>query len=310
MIFLDREVKKGEKVKFDFAIAPDYTMPVWVICGQEEGETLVLTAGVHGCEYVGIQAARQIFDELLAEEMQGNLILLPLINQEGFYAGAKQIFPRDGKNLNREFPANSDSLTGKVAAFIEEHIYPQADFLMDLHGGDINEAMTPLVFFPVDAEEGVKEKAEQAARHLPVSYRLPSTSKNGLYSWGVQKGLPGMLLEIGGLGRWSQEQVTLCKNSIRSILGFMEILPKQGENTEQVESLQTIYAEAGHKGFWQPTIQANKKITKGQVLGTITNLDGQVMESHVAAFDGVVFYHTVGLGVQEGDALIAYGRIQ
>ena len=310
MKFLDREINKGEKVKFDFEIIDDYKMPLWVICGTNQGQTLVLTAGVHGCEYVGIQTARQIFEELIPEDLHGNIIILPLINQEGFYAGVKQIFPRDSKNLNREFPANSDSITGKVAAFVEKYIYPQADFLLDLHGGDINEAMTPLVFFPVEAAEEVKEKAARAARHLPIQYRIPSTSKNGLYSWGVQKGLAGVLLEIGGLGRWSEEEVELCKSCVRSILGFMEILPNKGENTAQAESLKTVYAEANHKGFWYPMIQPNEEIEKGQLLGEIRNLDNKVIESHVAAFDGVVLYHTVSLGVREGDALIAYGRIK
>ena len=57
MKFLDREINKGEKVKFDFEIIDDYKMPLWVICGTNQGQTLVLTAGVHGCEYVGIQTA-------------------------------------------------------------------------------------------------------------------------------------------------------------------------------------------------------------------------------------------------------------
>ena len=30
------------------------SLPVWMVCGVSDGPTLVLTAGVHGCEYVEI----------------------------------------------------------------------------------------------------------------------------------------------------------------------------------------------------------------------------------------------------------------
>lgn len=307
---LKAEMLRGVKKKMTLEVGEGYSLPLWIICGEEEGQTLVVTAGVHGCEYVGIQTAKALYEELNPKDLRGNLVILPLINQEGFYAGAKQVFPRDNKNLNREFPGSSQgSLTQKVASCIEEVVYPEADFILDLHGGDINEAMTPLVFFPVDAEETVKAKARQAAMHLPVGYRIPSTSKNGLYSYAVQRGIPGLLLEIGGRGRWSQEEVALCKSSVGSILSFLKIIEGPGINQAQKESQETVYDEASGSAFWFSEIGASQPIAEGDLLGQLRDLDDQLIRSYYASFDGLVLYCSESLGVQEGDLLVAYARL-
>ena len=52
---------------------------------KNQGKTLVITAGVHGCEYVGVETLTHLSEELDPEEMSGSLILLPLANPEGFY---------------------------------------------------------------------------------------------------------------------------------------------------------------------------------------------------------------------------------
>lgn len=92
-------------------------------------------------------------------------ILLPLVNPKGFFAGVKQLNPADGKNLNREFPGEEDGTeTQRMAWVIEKLLYPEADFLLDLHGGDWNEELAPLVFFPCGAGQTVEQETRRAAR--------------------------------------------------------------------------------------------------------------------------------------------------
>ena len=60
------------------------SLPVWMVCGVSDGPTLVLAAGVHGCEYVGIMTLRRLFAQLSPAKIRGRVILLPLVNGEGF----------------------------------------------------------------------------------------------------------------------------------------------------------------------------------------------------------------------------------
>ena len=309
MYLEEREIKLGEKKKYTIQVKAHYEIPVWMVYGKYLGKTLVITAGVHGCEYVGVQAAKKLFKTLDPNRLSGTVIILPLMNPEGFYNGSKQIMPEDGKNLNRSFPGNPEgSISEQVAYFIETEIYPNADFIIDLHGGDINEAMTPLVFFPVEADESVKEKVRLAAMHMPVPYRIRSISKNGLYSYGVQKGVPGLLLEIGGMGRWTDQEVDLCIDCVQGVMGYLEIGDKKEINHHQQESTLTIYEESDVAGFWYPNVHAGTKVQLDDVLGEIRDINDNILRIYRASFDGVVLYYTKTLGVREGDPLVAYGR--
>ena len=177
--------------------------------GAAPGKTLVVTAGVHGCEYVGIQALRRLAADLDPARLSGNVILLPLANPSAFYAGAKQVVPEDGVNLNRAFPGNSAGpLSARLAFALEAALYPEADLLADLHSGDCSETLHPLVFFPAAGKKMVNQVSLDAAKVLTVPYRVRSTAKNGLYSWAVQRDIPALLIERGGRGfglnrRWT-----------------------------------------------------------------------------------------------------------
>ncbi len=47
---------------------------VTLICGEKEGETVLISGGVHNAEYVGIQAAMQLADELDPKKIAGNTL--------------------------------------------------------------------------------------------------------------------------------------------------------------------------------------------------------------------------------------------
>ena len=202
------EIAPGEKRQVKLPVPGGELLEAWLLCGAHPGKTLVVTAGVHGCEYVGILALQKLVETLDCATLFGQVILLPLVNPKGFFAGVKQLNPADDRNLNWEFPGREDGTeTQRTAWTIEKLLYPEADFLLDLHGGDWNEELAPLVFFPCGAGQTVEQETRRAAQALSVSMRVCSTARNGLYSWAAQKEIPALLLERGGNGRWTPEEV-------------------------------------------------------------------------------------------------------
>ena len=134
------EIAPGEKRQVKLPVPGGAPLEAWLLCGAHPGKTLVVTAGVHGCEYVSILALQKLVEPLDCATLFGQVILLPLVNSKGFFAGVKQLNPADGRNLNREFPGKADGTeTQRMAWTIEKLLYPEADFLLDLHGGDWNE---------------------------------------------------------------------------------------------------------------------------------------------------------------------------
>lgn len=309
MIFCGEKITPGQRKWMSIPVPNAHAIECLCVCGVKPGKTMVVTAGVHGCEYVGIQTVRALIRELNPDVMTGNVVLLPLANRYSFYVGMKAVIPEDGVNLNRAFPGNPDSSLGfRVAYALEEALYPAADFLVDLHSGDCNESLRPLVFFPEAGTEEVNCISREAAKSLTLRYRVRSTAKNGLYSWAVQRKVPAILIERGGQGLWSQAEVDACKADIYALMGHLGIIDGGQENQTQQEIVEVNYVEADADGFWYPLAAADQAICMGEVLGYLESLTGEMIQEVRAKFDGIVLYHTTALGVHAGEALIAYGH--
>ena len=309
----DFKAGSGVKQTLPLPVTSPYPVEMTVICGSRHGKTLVVTAGVHGCEYVGIETLNRLKRELEPAALSGRVILLPLVNPEGFYQGSKQTIPADGQNLNRMFPGKPDgTFSSQLARVLEETLYPEADFLMDLHGGDVNEALTPLIFFPTAVPEALSAAACAAAESLSVPYRVASTSRNGLYSWAAQCGIPALLVERGERGLWSEEEVAACRENVYELMRHLGILNAASVSPclQQAEIRRAVYEETPADGFWYPAVSAaGQKLKQGALLGTLKDSYGNEIARYTALFDGVVLYYTLSLGVKSGDPLIAYGKL-
>lgn len=304
------EISGGEKRDVKLQVPGGGFLDATLFCGSGKGKTLVMTAGVHGCEYNGIRALQLLSRELEPEKLAGQVILVPLINQSGFYRGEKQVVPEDGINLNRAFPGNSTgTASARIAAAIEDLLYPYADLLVDLHGGDVNEMAMNFAYFPAQAEPEVCEQSRRAAQALSMPYRVASSAKNGLYSWASRKGIPALLLERGGGGRWSAEEVQEYCRNVYELLDHLKILPQTFPKVVQQEITESVYIEAEEQGFWYPRAEEGKKFSKGTILGELRDTKDDLLKVYYADFDGVTLYYTMALGVKAGDPLIAYGKV-
>ena len=302
------EIVPGEKRQVKLPVPGGLSLDAWLFCGAYPGKTLAVTAGVHGCEYNGILALQRLAESLDCESLSGQLILLPLVNVNGFFAGVKQLNPADGKNLNREFPGSEDGTeTQRIAWTIEKSIYPEVDFLLDIHGGDWNEELTPLVFFPCGAGEGIRQETRRAAKVLNVPMRVCSTSCNGLYSLAAKRGIPALLLERGGNGRWTKAEVDADCEDVLRLMDHLGIIRHRYEYGEQAEITKAVYEEAAAEGCWFPAVNAGQKIFENELLGSWESIDGRHKRDIFARYAGRVMYMTTALGFNRGDPLIAYG---
>ncbi len=88
--------------------------PVLVIRGERPGQTLCLTAAVHGDELNGIEIVRRVMYDIEPEDLSGNIIGIPIVNLQGFQRGSRYL--PDRRDLNRFFPGEADgSLASRIA---------------------------------------------------------------------------------------------------------------------------------------------------------------------------------------------------
>lgn len=294
-----------------FANFSPFGLQATIVHGARPGKKLLLTAGVHGCEYCSIEAALELARELDPEKLCGSVVLVPVTNMSGFYERLPALVAEDGKNLNRVFPGSEAGTWSEQLALLVTRLQDWADFYVDMHGGDLHESMFPFVFVPGVAEASVTEYARQAARCLDVDVRVLSGATTGAYNSAALRGTPSLLIERGGQGVWSREEVDAYKGDVYSLLRFLHMLPgdASGRQDAQRESAKVVYLEAENRGFWYPAgdTRPGRSVRKGQFLGEIRDASDRVVQSCVAELDGTILYMTVSLAVKEATPLVAYG---
>ena len=60
-------------------------IPIVLINGVTSGPTLLVSAGIHGAGYPGIEAAIRFAREVVPQQLRGGLIILPVVNTEAFF---------------------------------------------------------------------------------------------------------------------------------------------------------------------------------------------------------------------------------
>lgn len=304
----------GEKASGYLRIlGADMEIPATLLCGREEGPAVLVTAGVHNAEYVGIQAAAELASELDAGKLKGDVIILPLINRSGFEHRTMSLVYEDEKNINREFPGNADgTLTDRICHTMVKKLFPLADYYVDLHCGDGYEELYPHVYTLGAAAPEVNAASEAMAQTVNMQYSYATKNPSGgAYNEAGSMGIPGILLERGCKSLWSREEVDADKEDVRNVLRHLKVLDEPVRKPETPpRKLQKGYFEsAGHTGLWYPVYRAGDRFAKGALLGTIKDYFGNILQEYHAKCDGVLLYQTISLNIIEGGPMVAYGDI-
>lgn len=302
----------GEKIQGYYTL-PKSTiqMPVTIINGCQEGKIVLITCGIHGGEYPGVQTGIELAQELSSQQVHGAVVFIHPVNVSAFITRSKQVMPEDGQNLNRAFPGNNmGTITHRTAYALTRDFQSLADFYLDLHGGDLDELVTPYVYYPGVAEKSVIAASRAAACLVDVSYMVRSNATTGAYNYAAIQGVPSLLIERGGSGLWNHEEVEAYKKDVTNVLRHLHVL--EGEPcvpAEPKEITNAIYLDADFSGCWYPCVQVGQTLKKGDKLGEITDYFGNVRKAYHTECDAVVLYITVTLGIEHGHPLLALGEI-
>jgi predicted deacylase len=277
---------------------PDLELPFGIIEGAQDGPCLLVTAGVHGSEFCSIEAALRLL-KLPPEEIRGTLLVLPILNVQGFRKRSIYVVPEDGKNLNRVFPGHVDGTASeRLAAWLVGSVFPLANAYLDLHGGDLNEELMPFSIFTRG-----DERAEAIARAFGLPIIVSSRGTGRTISAAAELGVPGIIAEVSGNGLWNDESVAMLTAGIHQV---MHMLGMRGPAPEPAASsivTMTVPCSAV-QGLWYPQHQLGDKIATDQSVGEVRDVFGNVLSTITSPVDGFVLYQMTSLSVNEGEALI------
>ena len=219
-----------------------YAVPVITIA-DGAGPTVLVLGGVHGDEYEGPAAIMRLARDLRAEDVAGRLILMPTANGPAFGASLR-CSPLDGGNLNRAFPGDADGTpTAMIADWLQRHLIPQCDTVIDLHSGG-----KASVFVPCSLPQtGISPELDEAnmalarAMGLGVIWRLGSYNDNrSVNAACARAGVACVAAELGGGGGVDPDHADLAEDALRRALhhiGLLRAAPPlpEGANERIVE---------------------------------------------------------------------------
>jgi predicted deacylase len=120
-------------------------LPVFDSGSGSTGKTFLITAGMDGDEYCGIEAALKLITLYQHQKVNGRLIIIPLVNLPGFEIGHSKN-PIDGKYPKLIYPGKkAGSASERLIWFISVNYIQHADVWIDLHGGATDEMLYPCI---------------------------------------------------------------------------------------------------------------------------------------------------------------------
>jgi uncharacterized protein len=299
-------------IRFDHELLAELELPCFEAVGASGGPHLCLLSGIHGGEYSSIAAVIRFMNALDTSELRGRITAVPIVSMPSFRARTAFVMPQDGKNLNRCFPG---SLDGTFSDVLARHVFDEliapSDFMLDLHGGDMVEALEP---FSLYDESAVEEQARGLAIAFGLRYVVrstPSEAPIGGTTTGAAAaaGVPAVIAEVGGCGLLEEDAVRMHLDGLANALRHLGMLP--GDVTPAREDMRSVgrfvWLRSMDEGWWEPDVRAGDGVRAGSSLGTVRNLFGDPIERIPAPEDGVVLFLTTSPAVTADGLLLGLG---
>lgn len=287
-------------------------LDVCTIDGAQPGPKILITAGIHGCEYVGIETARRLAQELSENQHRicGRITIIPCVNQAALQARIPARNPADGLNINREFPGSTHGSASQILAAMITQLQDENDFYIDMHGGDLHEKLSAYVYIPGNCAPDVTDAVRKAAACVDVPVRVLSDALTGAYNSAATRGTPSILIERGHGGRWSEVEVAAYRTDILSVLAHLGSLRQDDwsglNKAHQQREIKALYVGADVNGLWYPSVEPGQSVLEGDFLGVLRSFEGEDLKVVRAEKDGCVLYMTGTLFAPAGVDLIAY----
>ena len=268
------------------------------------GPHVLITGGVHGDEFEPMAAVRRLIARFREfPPVRGSVSLVPVVNEPAFRRGGR--VAEDGLDLARTCPGRPDgSVTERIAHELSGLIRA-ANYYIDLHTGGTRLHVLPLVGYTLHPDSAVLAAQRRMARvfGLPIIWGTDPNLEGRSLSVARDAKVPAIYAEYHGGGGCDPAGVEAY------VAGCLRVLADVGvvDSAPALEGPSPIVVEdsrpgSGHmqvnhpspcEGFFESAVVLGQRVHEGELLGTVTDLLGQRVESIRASYEGlVIVLHT------------------
>ena len=293
-------------------------IPVIVINGQKPGPVLALVSGAHGTEYTSIIAIEKLINLLDPSQITGTVVLVPLVNIQSFEQKVPHVNPVDSKSMNRFYPGKEDGTqTDRASFLITKQVVDRCDYLIDYHGGDLDESLRPYAYWGPTGKEAQDRTSKEMVLafgldHI-IIWRDRPTDLNAtryLDNTSTARGKPSIVVEAGYAGVVDTDDVALLVDGTLSTMRALKMLPgnpRTIENPVWLDKLVDVVSEG--PGIWYPLVKRGTYVQQGMKIGFVTDYFGKVILEARAPASGVILHINAVPSLKKGDNIADIGVV-
>lgn len=285
------------------------------------GPTTLVLGGVHGDEPEGQVAALNLARELLPEQVNGRVIVIPCVSMDASRRYTR-LWP-SGANMNRSFPG---SPTGRpdeqLAHFLSTELFPRTDVVVDMHSGGRTGLCLPWSEMHWVDDAAQRAEMVEGMLHWNTDWCCVYIDIAGtglLVGEAERQGKIVVSTELGGGGHVTAAIHRLAASGLRNVLrrfGAIEGEPvtrAQLGLPEQVLLMATEldnYLLAPESGLFETLVDLGQRVSVGEPVGRIHFLERPEREPEpiVSATDGVVCVVRAIATTEQGDNVVVVAR--
>ena len=299
-------VKYG-RIRFENPTLKGHTCPIIEISGGNSGPRLCVMAGIHINESSSITAAFRMAYLFHPESLRGTISIIPVVSTHNVFQHTMVTPPTEGLDLHWSYPGDAHGAFNECLAhaLLNEWV-GDADILLDLHGGDLDERMARYVVIQStgDAEFDARAEAFASCFDTPLVVALhPSeigVSGRCCTALAAQ-GRFALVAEAGDHGMIDSDSVEWHLRGIEQVatfLGMIEASPERRAGQQYLDRYGWITAPEA--GAVETSFKPGDWLEADATIGIVRGCDGRAIAPVIAPASGYVMMQKSPLFVTKG----------
>ncbi len=286
------QIKKYWLKMTNNGIAQPIVIPIIIAKGNSSSPVLGLTAAIHGNELNGIPIIQQLIDGIDIKALNGTILAIPGLNSISIPLHQRRFI--DNEDINRSFPGKTSGNRSQQFAWqINQKILPKINFLVDMHTASFGRINTLYVRADIKKPQILKMALLQDA-DIILNSKGPSSgdvneNSRTLRAEAMLKGIPTITVEYGNPQVYQSDFIERGKRGIENIMRWLKMTASPIPNHEKAilcSSSFWIYTKNG--GYLDVFPELNQNVKAGDLIATLRNPFGDVLEEYYAPQDGIV----------------------
>jgi hypothetical protein len=220
--------------------------------------------------------------------------------------------------MNRMFPGKADGTQTERASWaLTKQVVEKCDYLIDLHGGDLDENLRRYAYWPQTG----KDPFDAISRGMVLAFGLdhiilqrnqaPAVpGATSISRFAEDSGKPTIIAEAGHAGTTDAADVDALVRGCESVMRHLKMLPGAPAPVEHpvwIGPITTVKSD--QDGIFYPLVVPEAYVQQGMRIGYVTDYFGNKLSDVTSPVSGIVAYICAVPSMKKGDTVANIGEI-